>query len=80
LRLKARTVTFARLARCTKSPGGKGQNLISTDPLPSVNDIAAIVDENESNENAIFIAQTESSCLDNLTSEGDIPDDVSDNE
>jgi hypothetical protein len=42
-----------------------------------VDDIAAIA-ENETNENAICIAQTEIDCLDDLSLEGDIPDDVSD--
>jgi hypothetical protein len=45
--------------------------------LPSVDDIAAIA-ENATMENAIFIAQTEISCLDDLSLDGDIPDDVSD--
>jgi hypothetical protein len=45
-------------------------------PLPSVDDIAAIA-KNATMENAIFIAQTEISCLDDLSLDGDIPDDVS---
>jgi hypothetical protein len=49
------------------------------DPLPSVDDIAAIA-ENDSDENAILIAQTEIACLDNLYLEGDIPDNISDSE
>jgi hypothetical protein len=49
------------------------------DPLPSVDDIAEIA-ENETEENAILIAQTEISCLDDLSIEGDIPEDVSDTE
>jgi uncharacterized protein (UPF0147 family) len=44
--------------------------------LPSVDDIAEIA-ENETEENAVLIAQTEISCLDELSLEGDIPDDVS---
>jgi hypothetical protein len=47
--------------------------------LPSVDDIAEIA-ENETGENAILIAQTEISCLDDLCIEGDIPEDVSDTE
>jgi hypothetical protein len=47
--------------------------------LPSVDDIAEIA-ENEIEENAILIAQTEISCLDDLSIEGDIPDDISDTE
>jgi hypothetical protein len=44
-----------------------------------VDDIAA-VSENLSQENAIYIAQTEIGYLDELSLEGDIPDDVSDSE
>ena len=47
------------------------------DPLPSVDCIADIA-ENELEQNAIYIAQTEIDCLDDLSSEGDIPEDVSD--
>ena len=47
------------------------------DHLPSVDDIAEIA-ENETEENAILIARTEISCLDDLSLEGDIPEDVSD--
>jgi hypothetical protein len=42
-------------------------------------DIAQIA-ENETEENAILIAQTEISCLDDLSIEGDIPEDISDTE
>jgi hypothetical protein len=45
-------------------------------PLPSVDDITAI-NENESDENAIFILQPEIACLNHLSLDGDIPDDVS---
>jgi hypothetical protein len=45
--------------------------------LPSVDDIGEIA-ENETEENAILIAQTEISCLDDLSIEGDIPEDISD--
>jgi hypothetical protein len=48
-------------------------------PLPSVDDIAEIA-ENETEENAILIAQTEISCLDDLAIKGDIPEDISDTE
>jgi hypothetical protein len=41
-----------------------------------VDDIAAIA-ENVSHENAIFIAQTEITCLDDLSLDGDIPGNVS---
>ena len=47
------------------------------DDLPSVDNIADIA-ENESEQNAIYIAQTEIDCLDDLSLEGDIPEDVSD--
>ncbi len=47
------------------------------DHLPSVDDIAEIA-ENETEENAILIARAEISCLDDLSIEGDIPEDVSD--
>jgi hypothetical protein len=47
--------------------------------LPSVDGIAEIA-ENETEENAILIAQTEISCLDDVSIEGDIPEDISDTE
>jgi hypothetical protein len=47
--------------------------------LPSVDGIAKIA-ENETEENAILIVQTEISCLDDLSIEGDIPEDISDTE
>jgi hypothetical protein len=47
--------------------------------LPSVDDITEIA-ENETEENAIFMAKTEISCLDDLSIKGDIPGDVSDTE
>jgi hypothetical protein len=47
--------------------------------LPYVDDIAEIA-ENKTEENAILIAQTEISCLDDLSIKGDIPEDVSDTE
>jgi hypothetical protein len=49
------------------------------DPLPSVDDIAEIA-ENETEENAILIAQTEISCLLDLSIEGEIPEDISNTE
>jgi hypothetical protein len=42
-----------------------------------VTDISDIA-ENESKDNAIFIAHTEIDWLDDLSLEGDVPDDVSD--
>ena len=60
---------------CTHKKGER--NHITIDPLPSVDCIADIA-ENESEENAIYIAQTEIDCLDDLSLEGDIPEDVSD--
>jgi hypothetical protein len=53
-----------------------GGNSGVTDPLPSVDDIAAVT-ENMSEENAILIAETEIAYLDDLSLEGDIPDDLS---
>jgi hypothetical protein len=55
------------------------RNPSSLDPLPSVDGIAEIA-ENETEENAILIAQTEISCLDNLSIEGNIPEDISNTE
>jgi hypothetical protein len=52
-------------------------NPTTTELLHSVDDIAAIA-ELESQEDAIIIAQDEIDYLDNLSLEGDIPDDVSD--
>jgi hypothetical protein len=42
-----------------------------------VDDIAAIT-KNESEEKAIFIAQTETACLNDLSLDGDIPNDILD--
>ena len=50
--------------------------MIRHDHLPSVDNIAEIA-ENETDENAVLIAQAEIDCLDDLSIEGDIPDDVS---
>jgi hypothetical protein len=50
---------------------------IRHDPLPSVNDILDIA-ENETKDNAIFIVQTEIDWLDDLSLEGDVPNKVSD--
>jgi len=47
--------------------------------LFSVEDIAVIA-QNESDENAISIAEKEIACLDELSLDGDVPDDVSDSE
>ncbi len=46
------------------------------EPLPSVCDIANVL-QLSSPEDAILIAQTEILCLDDLSLEGDIADDVS---
>jgi TusA-related sulfurtransferase len=63
----------------TVSTAEEGErNSISHDHLSSVDDIAEIA-ENETEENAVLIAQTEISCLNNL-SIGDIPEDVSNTE
>jgi hypothetical protein len=47
-------------------------------PLASLEDIAAIA-ELESHADAIMMAQDEIACLDDMSLEGDIGDDVSDN-
>jgi hypothetical protein len=44
--------------------------------LPSIDNIAEIT-ENETEENVILIAQTDISYLDDISLEGDIPDDLS---
>ncbi len=48
-------------------------------PLALVNDMAAVVAW-LSGDDAIFIAQDEIACLDNMSLEGDIPNDVMDSE
>ena len=53
------------------------RNLRTTLPLHSLSDIATIV-ELETKEGAIIIAQDEIACLDDMSLEGDIPDDVLD--
>ena len=55
------------------------RNRYNYKPLPSVDDIAAVA-EILTEENAIFIAQTEIDCLDELSLEGDLPDDLSEEE
>ena len=57
----------------------KERNRYTYKPLPSVDDIAAVA-EILTEENAIFIAQTEIDCLDELSLEGDLPDDLSEEE
>jgi hypothetical protein len=58
------------------TPDSVGGNRNRINPLPSVEDIAAVA-QNETMENAIFIAQTEIAMLDELSLEGDLPDDIS---
>ena len=58
------------------STGSTEWNFTRSDPLPSVDDIAEIY-ENELEEHAIFIAGTEVSCLDELSLDGDLPDNIS---
>jgi hypothetical protein len=55
------------------------RNLRTTLHLHSLSDIATIV-ELETKEGAIIIAQDEIACLDDMSLEGDIPDDVSEKE
>ena len=52
-------------------------NPTTRQPLVSVEDIRAIA-ELETREDAIMMGQDEIDCLDNLSLEGDVPDDVSD--
>jgi hypothetical protein len=53
---------------------GRNPNRLS--PLPSVEDIAAIT-KNITMENAnIMVAQSEIECLDELSLEGDVPDNM----
>jgi hypothetical protein len=59
------------LADCTAG------NPTSTRPLPSLEDIAAI-SELETMQDAITMARDEIACLDDMSLEGDLPDDVSD--
>ena len=56
--------------------GGTGRNPYRLGHLPSVEDIAAIA-ENNTMKNAIIIAQREIECLDKLSLEGDVPDNMS---
>jgi hypothetical protein len=46
------------------------------EPLPSVDNIVAIA-KLETEEDAIIIAQNEIACLDDMSLEGDLPDNVS---
>jgi hypothetical protein len=56
--------------------GSTERNPITIDPLPSVEDIAKVI-EGSSQEDAILIAKTEILSLDELSLEGDVPDDLS---
>ncbi len=55
------------------------RNPINMEPLPSVRDIANVL-QLSSPEDAILIARTEILSLDDISLDGDIPDDVSDSE
>ena len=46
-------------------------------PLPSISDIAEVY-KYSTEKDAIIIAKSEIACLDNVSLDGDIPDDVSD--
>jgi hypothetical protein len=48
-------------------------------PLPSVDDICAIA-KNKAVEDAIMVAQNKIACLDDLSLEGDVPDNILDTE
>ena len=47
-------------------------------PLPSISDIAEVY-KYSTEEDAIIIAQSEIACLDDVSLDGDIPDDISEN-
>jgi hypothetical protein len=51
-------------------------NPTTVEPLPSISDIAEVC-WRCTEEDAIIIAQSEIACLDDISLEGDIPDDVS---
>jgi hypothetical protein len=57
--------------------GPTARNPTTRKPLPLVNNITAIT-ELEMEEDAIIILQNKITCLDDMSLEGDIPDDVSD--
>jgi hypothetical protein len=57
--------------------GSIAGNHMGTEPLPLVNDIAAIA-KLETEEDAIIIAQNKIAYLDDMSLEGDTDDDVSD--
>jgi hypothetical protein len=58
--------------------GPTARNLTRTKPLPLVDNICVIA-EIETEEDAIIIAQNKIACLGDMSLEGDLPDNVSDN-
>jgi hypothetical protein len=57
--------------------GSTSGNPNRKEPLPSVDNIAVIA-ELGTPEDAIMMAQDEIACLDNMSLEGDLPDNISD--
>ncbi len=51
-------------------------NPVTVEPLPFIGDIANVI-QHSSSEDAILIAKTEILCLDDISLDGDIADDVS---
>ena len=63
---------------CILHTGSTARNPTRVEDLPSVEDIAAVAGS-ESKLDAIIIAKYEMAYMDDLSLEGDIPNDVSDN-
>ena len=63
-------VSFLQTGSTARSP-------TTTEPLPSVDNIGAIA-ELETHEDVIMMAREEIACLNDMSLEGDIPDNVSD--
>jgi hypothetical protein len=55
-----------------------GRNPTESQPLPSVDDIKEIA-ECMLHEDAIWVARDEIACLDDMSLDGDLPDNISDN-
>ena len=68
--------TTCNLLGTLSTAGNTARNPNQVNPLPSVDDIAAVA-ENSTMENAIIISQTEIEYLDKLSLEGDVPDNIS---
>jgi hypothetical protein len=75
LKIHSETLKHMKFTWC-KFLQEKKNNEILSDMIPCLNRHRQVA-ENETEENAVLIAQTEVGCLDELSLEGDIPDDVS---